>query len=191
MINLIDTLLGKSDHVCPWWCCLTFDNFLRKLLQDPVAIVSKYIAPGDTVLDIGPGQGFFTVPMARMVGESGTVIAIDVQNAMLSRLMSRAEQRGVANRITPRLVKPDSLALDVQADFVLAFWMVHEVPDRNRLLKEMYDALKPGKSLLIAEPTVHVSGRRFRETVAEARGIGFTLVGEPDIFFSRSALLRK
>lgn len=191
MGNLIDTFLGRSGHICPWWCCFTFDNIFRKRLQDPAKIVSAYISTGDTVLDIGPGQGYFTIPVARMVGDSGKVFAIDVQGAMLSRLMSKAEQHGVADRITPKLVSPDSLALDMQADFALAFWMVHEVPDRKRLIKEIYDALKPGKKFLIAEPLLHVSNQRFRETLADAQAIGFKVISEPRVFFSRAALLGK
>ena len=191
MSNLIDTCLGRSGHVCPWWCCFTFDNFIRRRLQDPAKIIAGHITAGDTVLDIGPGQGYFTIPMARLVGDTGKVYAIDVQQSMLSRLMSKAEQHGVAGRIVPKLVAPDSLALDKQADFALAFWMVHEVPDRKRLLKEIYAALKPGKKFLIAEPLLHVSSQRFAETVAEACSIGFKIIEEPTIFFSRSTLLGK
>jgi ubiquinone/menaquinone biosynthesis C-methylase UbiE len=191
MGNLIDTFLGRSGHVCPWWCCFTFDNMFRRRLQDPQQIVSQYISAGDTVLDIGPGQGYFTIPMSRLVGDTGKVYAIDVQRAMLSRLMKKAGQHGVSSRIVPKLVAPDSLALDMQADFALAFWMVHEVPDRKRLLKEIYDALKPGKTLLIAEPLLHVSSLRFRETLADAQAIGFKIKEEPKVFFSQAALLEK
>jgi ubiquinone/menaquinone biosynthesis C-methylase UbiE len=191
MSNMINTLLGKSGYVCPWWCCFTFDNFLRKLLQDPVAIVSKYIAPGDTVLDIGPGQGFFTIPMARLVGDAGRVIAIDVQSKMLSILTEKAKKSNVGDRIIPGLVTQDTPALYTPADFALAFWMVHEVPDRKRFLKEVFDSLKPGKLFLIAEPVVHVPAARFAETIADATSIGFRLVAQPRIAFSRSALLGK
>jgi SAM-dependent methyltransferase len=114
-----------------------------------------------------------------------------VQQAMLSRLMKKSAQHGVSSRITPKLVPPDSLALDLQADFALAFWMVHEVPDRKRLLKEIHSALKPGAKFLIAEPLVHVSRKQFGEMIAEAQAIGFNLIEEPKIFFSRAALLGK
>jgi ubiquinone/menaquinone biosynthesis C-methylase UbiE len=191
MGNLLDTFLGRSGHVCPWWCCFTFDNIFRKALQDPAKILAGFVNAGDTVLDIGPGQGYFTIPLARLVGEHGKIFAIDVQDTMLSRLMKKAEQHGVTSRIVPKLVAPDSLALDMQADFALAFWMVHEMPDRKRLLKEIYDALKPGKRFLLAEPLGHVSRKQFGETVADARAIGFKPVATPSVFFSRSVLLEK
>ncbi len=148
---------NTSQHmVCPWWLCFTFDNPLRKLLHNPEAILSPYVRPGDRVIDIGPGMGYFTIPLARLVGPNGHVLAIDVQEKMLSGLRSRAERSGVSERIETYLASQKSLGTHDKTDFILAFWMAHEVPDQSAFLREIRDLLKPNGLLLLAEPIVHV-----------------------------------
>jgi ubiquinone/menaquinone biosynthesis C-methylase UbiE len=90
-----------NEHLCPWWLGYTFDNRLRRLFHNPQKILGTYIQPGATVADIGCGMGFFSIGMARIVGENGKVIAADLQKKMLDILMKRAARAGVANRITP------------------------------------------------------------------------------------------
>jgi len=62
---------------------MMLDNGFRKLFQNPAKILGSYIWPGMTVIDIGFGPGTFTLTMAKMVGEKGTVKAIDVQSEMV------------------------------------------------------------------------------------------------------------
>jgi ubiquinone/menaquinone biosynthesis C-methylase UbiE len=180
--------LLRSRHVCPWWLCFTFDNFLRPHFHDPEKMLKDYIREGDTVLDVGPGMGYFTIPMARMVGESGKVIAADVQQKMLAFVESKAEKVGLAQRIEPRLVSQNSLGIHVQIDFALAFWMVHEVPDQNRFLEELKSLIKPGGLFLMVEPAIHVSRKMFQETEHRAQAAGFALKERPKIFMSLSGL---
>ena len=89
--------------VCPPWCCFTFDNAFRRLLQDPNRILRPYIKQGWTVLDIGPGMGYFTIPMARLVGDTGKIIAADLQQEMLDGVDHRAYKAGVQERIKLQL----------------------------------------------------------------------------------------
>src|SRR5208283_385906 len=89
----------REGRVCPWWCCFTFDNPLRRLFHDAEAMLSPYIRSGFTVIDIGPGMGFFTIPMCRMVGTEGRVIAADVQQKMLDGVIRRARRYGLTNRL--------------------------------------------------------------------------------------------
>jgi ubiquinone/menaquinone biosynthesis C-methylase UbiE len=180
--------LVRSEHVCPWWLCFTFDNFLRPLFHDPVRMLKGYIREGDTVLDVGPGMGYFTIPMARMVGEPGKVIAADVQQRMLTFLESRAKKAGLAQRIEPHLVSQTSLGIHEQIDFALAFWMVHEVPDRDRFLEELKSLLKVGGLFLMVEPAIHVSKTRYQETERRAQAAGLVLKERPKISMSRSTL---
>jgi len=191
MKSLSDIIFVRRDHVCPWYCCFTFDNIFRKWLQNPDKIIAGFVHPGDTVVDIGPGQGYFSIPMARIVGEQGRIIAIDIQKQMLDALAAKAEKSGVAKRITCTLVYNADLGLNADADFILAFWMVHEVPDKEIFLKSLYSVLKPGKRLLIAEPYLHVSKKMMEETEQISLSIGFTIVDRPSIFFSRSVILQK
>ncbi len=177
--------------VCPWWLCFTFDNRFRVLFHDPETLLSPYIKPGDTVIDIGPGMGYFTIPLARLVGPTGHVTAIDVQAKMLSALARRAEKRGVSERITPYLAEPDSLGNHPKADFILAFYMVHEVRDKEKFISEIYNLLKPGGLFLLVEPIVHVSKKSFLQTMQTAKEIGFIVKDTPKIRMSHSALLTR
>lgn len=126
----------NKKHVCPWWLCFTFDNPLRRIFHDPVTILGSYVRRGDTAVDIGPGMGFFTIPLAKLVGPAGKVIAVDIQPRMLSALAARAQKHGVAAIIRTHLAEPDSLALREKADFILAFWMAHEVPDLKKFFQK-------------------------------------------------------
>jgi len=188
MKNPVKTLLFRDKHVCPWWCCYTFDNFLRKLFHDPEKILRPYVAVGNTVLDIGPGMGYFSIPLARMVGEEGKVIAVDVQPEMLKVLQKRAKKAGVEHQITPHLCKNDSLGLNTRLDFILAFWMVHEVPDQLVFFKEIKSLLKPLGKFLLSEPILHVNQAMVEETIIKAESVGFVLKEKPKISLSRSAL---
>jgi ubiquinone/menaquinone biosynthesis C-methylase UbiE len=179
------------QRVCPWWLCFTFDNFLRRLVQNPERILRPYVKPGWTTLDVGPGIGYFTIPLARLVGSSGNVIAVDLQKEMLEGIRRRALKAGVLDRIQLHQTTPDTIGFKGPVDFCLAFWMVHEVPNRVHLLKEIAAALKPGGLFLLVEPNLHVSRVNFQDTLQAARAAGLVVKDEPHIFFSTSVLLQK
>ena len=100
-----------KHHVCPWWLGYLLASPLRRLLQDPAKILAPYIREGMTVLEPGPGMGFFTLELARLVGAGGRVIAVDVQPKMLDRLKRRAGTAGVSERVHARVCSSDSLGL--------------------------------------------------------------------------------
>jgi ubiquinone/menaquinone biosynthesis C-methylase UbiE len=178
----------NTKHVCPWWLCFTFDNPLRKLIHNPIKILSPYIHQGDTAIDIGPGMGYFTIPLAELVSSKGSVIAIDIQQKMLSALMARAQKKSVADRIKTHLAGPDSIGFNEKADFILAFWMMHEVPDQRRFLSEIRNLMKPEGLFLLVEPLIHVSKKNFALTIETAKGLGFVIKESPKIRMSQSAL---
>jgi len=187
-INKMIEKLLNTKHVCPWWLCFTFDNPLRKIIHDPVRILSAYVHKGDKAIDIGPGMGYFTIPLAELVGYTGHVTAIDIQPKMLSALMERANKKGVAEIIKTHLAGPDSIGFHEKADFILAFWMVHEVPDQKRFLTEIRNLMKPQGLFLLVEPVIHVSKKSFSQTLETAKGLGLFIKEYPEIRISRSAL---
>ena len=188
MRNPLKKLLFHHEHVCPWWCCFTFDNFLRKLFHNSEEILRPYVVEGNTILDIGPGMGYFSIPLARLVGEKGKVIAADVQPEMLRALQKRAKKSGVEQQIMTHLCKGDSLGLNMKFDFILAFWMVHEVPTRLAFFKEIKSLLKLSGKFLLGEPILHVNQAMFEKTVKTAESVGLVLKEKPKISLSRSAL---
>jgi ubiquinone/menaquinone biosynthesis C-methylase UbiE len=180
--------LHRRGHTCPWWFAYTFDNALRGLVHRPVEILGGLVRRGDTVVDVGSGLGFFTIAMAEMVGPEGRVISVDLQEEMLKRSRRRAQRRGLADRIEFHQASHTSLGLSTRADFVLAFWMVHEVRDRAGFLDEVRSILRPTGHLLIAEPKGHVSPTLFVRITELVREAGFTVKEGRKIRLSRSIL---
>lgn len=183
----------KHDRVCPVSHAGYLDSFIRRLIHPPGRILGRFVRKGDTVIDIGCGPGFFSCPMARMVGVSGRVIAIDLQEEMLAMLRKKAEKEGLSSIIEPR--KAESRTLNIgcrgEVDFALAFYVMHELPDMGKALHEISDALRPGGRLLIAEPTMHVSEREYHDICRLADAAGFTVREKPRILLSRSVVLEK
>ena len=182
------------ERICPPWIGHLLAHPIRKLFQNPVAIVGPYVKPGMTVIEPGPGMGFFTIELARRVGPTGRVVTVDVQEKMLEGLRRRARRAGVAERIDTRLVQPGSLGLgDLAgtADFGLAFAMVHEYRDFSGFFAQMAAALRPGGELLLVEPSGHVDDAHFDAELSAAATAGLDLVARPKVRASISALLVK
>lgn len=177
-------------RVCPADHAGWLSTPLRRLFQDPERILAGLISAGDTVVDIGCGPGFFSLPMARMVGETGSVIAVDLQEEMLRLVRQRAGKAHLAARICTHQCGADSIGLTVQADLVLAFYMLHEVPDPAAFLEQVNAILRPGGRMLLIEPKGHVSAAAFERSVAQARAAGLHPVSERRLLMSRGVLLQ-
>lgn len=146
------------------------------------------------MLEPGPGMGFFTLEIAKLVGSSGRVVAVDVQAEMLQRLRRRAERAGVAGRVETRLAPANTLGvrdLEEKADFILAFAVVHELPDSGRFFTETAPVLKAGGTFLLAEPSGHVSEARFAEELDQARRAGLVVESNPVIRGNHAAVLKR
>jgi 2-polyprenyl-3-methyl-5-hydroxy-6-metoxy-1,4-benzoquinol methylase len=183
-----------AHRVCPWWLGYFLVSPIRKLQYNPRTILAPYVKQGMTVLDFGSAMGFFSIPLAQMVGPAGKVICIDMQEKMLARLRKRALKAGVSAQIETRLCTQDSPGLQSLAgtiDFALLFAVVHEVPAREALFAGIASALKPQAYLLVAEPKGHVSAQNFARTLSAARERGFVEAGTPHIARSYAVLLQR
>jgi len=185
----------KADHLCPPWIgrFLAF-NPPRKLLYSPRTLLAGLATEGMTVLEPGPGMGFFTLELARLVGPTGRVVAVDIQPKMLAGLRRRAERAGLEGRLDLRLGEPSSLGLkDLtgKVGFALTFAMAHEVPDCERFFSEIAASLAPGGKLLLSEPKWHVAAEFFERELAAAVAAGLTVEARPAIPISRCVLLVK
>jgi 2-polyprenyl-3-methyl-5-hydroxy-6-metoxy-1,4-benzoquinol methylase len=179
---------STANHVCPWWLAYTFDNPVRKLFHQPPKILGPYIEKGMRVMDVGCGMGFFSIGMAKMVGTEGKVYSIDLQQKMLEITRKRATRAGLAERIFPHRCQPDKLGLTQKVDFILTFWMVHEVKNKKSFFRELHSNLAAGGKILIAEPKMHVFPEAFQKTLEIAQSTGLRLCGQPAIRFSLTAL---
>lgn len=145
------------------------------------------------VMDIGSAMGFFSLPMAELVGEDGRAICVDIQQKMLDSLLRRARRADLEHRIETRLSSTDSLGvsdLGGQIDFALAFAVVHEAANPDRLFADVFTALKPGGRVLFAEPKGHVKESAFRKSTTIAEAEGFQLIDTPNIPRSHAVVLQ-
>jgi SAM-dependent methyltransferase len=184
-----------SHRVCPWWLGYFLLNPFRRIGQNPRQILAPYVHEGMTVLEPGPGMGFFTLELLRMVGNRGRVIAVDIQPKMLARLKRRAQKSGLLERLETRLAScPDSMGiadLPGSVDFTLAFAVVHEFPDVAGFFAEAATASRSGAQVLLAEPNGHVETAEFEAELRVADEAGFKVINRPAIRRSQAAVLRK
>lgn len=181
----------SEPHVCPVERAGSLDSRFRRWLQNPRKILGPYIHEGMAALDLGCGPGFFTIEIAHMVGKSGRVIACDLQNGMLQKVRDKVQGTELEGRITFHRCETDRIGWSDEVDFVLAFYMVHEIQDQGGLFAELASILKPGGQILVVEPPLHVSKSAFAKTIELAQGSGLTPEGGPTVAFSKSVILRK
>ena len=181
----------KNRRVCPVERAGSLDNRIRRWIQNPQKILKPYIQKGMTVLDIGCGPGFFSIDIAQMVGKSGRVIAADLQEGMLQKLRDKIQGTEFEERITVHKSEENKIGVSEKVDFVLAFYVLHEMPNQKDFFKELESILKPNGQALIVEPPLRVSKRVFEETIRKARDAGFTPADGPKVFLSKTAILKK
>lgn len=190
-MGCIKSFLLFEKHTCPWWLAYTWDHRLRKLIHDARHIVKPYLSEGDSAADIGCGMGYFSIAMADYVGGSGKVFAVDLQQRMLDILKKRSQQRSPRLPIKTLLAGSEEKHIDVSLDFMLTFWMLHEVEDKAAFLRNWGSYLKKGGKYLLVEPKIHTSRKLFDEEVEICRHIGFEQISRPPIRVSRAVLFRK
>ena len=179
-----------NNRVCPVEAAGGLDNKFRKWLQNPQKILRPYIKNGMTVLDLGCGPGFFTIEMAKMLSDSGKVIAADLQEGMLDKVRKKINGNSLEEKIELHKCQEDSIGLKEKVDFVLAFYMIHEVPDHDKLFSEIKSLLTPGGLFYVIEPKFHVNNRAFEVMLGKAKNAGFKIIETPNVFFSRAVVLR-
>lgn len=180
----------NNKTVCPVEIAGGLDNRIRRLFQNPQKILKRYIQKGMTILDLGCGPGFFSIAAAEMVGVTGKVIAVDLQEGMLSKVRNKIKGTKVEKRIKLHKCREDKIGVSDKVDFLLAFYMVHEVPNQEILFKEIKSIIRPDGKVLIVEPRFHVSKKAFEETKNLVKRLGFEVTEQPKLFMSRALVLR-
>ena len=183
-----------AHRVCPWWLGYLLASPLRRFRHSPREILSPYVHAGMTVLEPGPGMGFFTLPLAQAVGPTGRVVAVDIHPRMLPALGKRARKAGLSDRLDLRLTEPGSLGVADLAgavDFALLFYMAHEIPSPDWLFREVSQCLKPGGRALLVEPTGHVTDGEFQAELSSAARAGLKPIDRPVVSRSVSAVLAR
>ncbi len=179
----------KNKRICPVEMAGGLDNWVRRFLQSPQRILSPYITKGMTVLDVGCGPGFFSLEIAKMLSDSGKVIAADLQEGMLEKVIQKIKGTELEQRIAIHKCGDNKIGVTENVDFVLAFYMIHEVPNQDNLFAELKSILKPNGKIFIVEPKFHVSKSSFEEMISRLEKVGFEVLDRPKVFFSRTVLM--
>jgi SAM-dependent methyltransferase len=152
------------------------DNPLRRRMQPPDEMPLRHgIDPGMRVLEVGPGNGRYTMATARRVGEAGRVIAVDIEPKMVKRVRSRVEAEGIAN-VEARVADVYNLPFDngtFDAAYMIA--VIGEIPDPDRAMGEFQRVLKPGGTLAFSELLMDPDYALASTLVRKARPAGFRL----------------
>ena len=140
----------KNPSACPYgqrfWVEAPHPIISRERLRTVLAP-----QPGERVLEIGPGTGYYTLDLAEWVGPDGRVEIFDLQREFLDHVMQRAGERGLAN-VTP--TQGDATALpydDDSIDAVVLTAVLGEIPDTLAALREIRRVLRPGGRLVVGE----------------------------------------
>ena len=136
-------------------------------------------------------MGFFTIPLARLVGPSGKVIAVDIQEKMLNVLRRKAQRTGLSDRMTLLAAGSQQEIKEDSVDFVTALYVIHEIVDQPAFFNDMCRAMKSGARILVLEPRFHVAEKEFRRSVEMAEATGLVLTSDVDFSRRLSVVLSK
>ena len=180
-----------NTHICDVKHAGALDNGIRRFFHNPNKFLKGLLQEGGTVLDIGCGPGTFTIGMAQMVGPTGRVVAADLQSEMLSKVRTKAESHGVSERTSFHKCQTDRIGLHGQFSLILAFFMVHEVPDQDAFMSEITELLEPGGCFYLVEPIFHASKKLMNKELALAVKHGLTVIEQRNVLFGKGFVLQK
>jgi len=150
---------------------------LYGLFRDPYAVLDAAgLGPGQDVLEVGCGPGFFTIPAARMVGEKGSVYALDISPAAVERVQRKIEEEGATNVKTVLADASRTGLPDQSFDLIFLFGFRHYAGDVEKILVELHRLLKPGGTLS-TEGRLWDSSDLFRPLKRQGRIFQFKRIG--------------
>ncbi len=161
---------------CPAWLGWLLENPYMEAVASAATILDQLdLEAGMSVLDIGCGPGRLTIPAAKRVGSTGTVVALDIQPAMLQKLEQRLEEHQISNVQTILGGIGQNLLQKETFDRAILVTVLGEIPNQPPALQEIYDALKPNGLLSVTEviPDPHYQTQKTVRRLAE--GVGFRL----------------
>ncbi len=128
--------------------------------------------PGERLLEVGPGTGYYTLPAAEWIGLDGRLDILDLQQEMLDHTMSRTEEKGLHNLVPAQADATQMPYEDATFDGAFLVTVLGEVPDQEAALSELRRVLKPDGRVVVGEifldPHV-VTHRALRRRAASAR----------------------
>jgi ubiquinone/menaquinone biosynthesis C-methylase UbiE len=174
VLKLASKWMGGHGGPCPSALSWLVDNPVRRRYTRPV-LDRVGIQPGETVLEVGPGPGAFTVDAARRAEPGGKVFAIDIQPKMIAKLERHLQEAGVTN-VEARVASAYDLPIDDRTvDRAFLITVLPEIPDPVRALHEIRRVLRPGGRLSVTEEFTDPDYPLPRTTIRWAAAAGFQL----------------
>ncbi len=175
LVAIIWRLASRRQSLpCPVWLrwLVELDNPFTKTNRSAFIVETLEIADGMTVLDAGCGPGRLTVPLAKSVGPSGRVVALDIQQGMLDRAKVRTEAAGLSNVEFINAGLGDGRLPANHFDRAVLVTVLGEIPNREAAFAELFSALKPGGILAVVEVIFdpHFQSRKTVTTLATSTG---------------------
>jgi ubiquinone/menaquinone biosynthesis C-methylase UbiE len=160
---------------CPVWLrwLVELDNPFTKTNRAKFIVKTLALTEGMVILDAGCGPGRLTVPLAKGAGETGRVVALDLQPGMLARAKIKTEASGCSNvEFVAAALGDGKLAADL-FDRIVLVTVLGEIPDQIAAIKELFHALKPGGILAIVEVIFdpHFQTRKTVTSLAASAGL--------------------
>ncbi len=164
----------RKSLPCPAWLSWMVDNPFS-MRRTRAALEHLQLSPGQNVLDAGCGPGRFAIPIAKAIGPRGIVLAVDIQADMLRRARVKAAQASVVNIEFLQAALGEGQLPSSRFDRAILSWVLGEIPDRQKALREIYSALKPGGFLLVNEVMGDPHYQSLAKVKALSEGVGFRL----------------
>ena len=161
---------------CPYRFAWVLDMPMRAWHAAPEKILGAFgLEPGERVLEIGPGTGYYSIPASRLVGGGGAFLALDIQLPMLLELRRRnAKAAGPVHLFQASAVEIPILTGSVDHVFLTA--VLGEIPDRPRALAEIRRVLRLGGRLSVSEQLPDPDYVALRTLRRELTPLGFVEV---------------
>ena len=168
------------------------DNPMRRRIQPPDDLARRHgIQPGMKVLDVGPGNGTYTLAAARLAGPLGSVTAVDISPGVIERVKKRACEAGISN-IDARLADVYNLPFeDGSFDLVYLITVLGEIPDPDRALLQLQRVLAPGGKLAISELLLDPDYPLAETSIRRAEAAGFRLKWKTGNFLAYTLVFEK
>jgi ubiquinone/menaquinone biosynthesis C-methylase UbiE len=140
----------RNPSACPYgqrfWVELPHPLITRPRLRAALAP-----APGEHILEVGPGTGYYSLPVARWLGPQGTLELFDLQPEMLEHTLKRARAAGLGNMTSTEGDAQQMPFADGTFDAAYLTTVLGEIPDQSAALRELRRVLKPGGRLVVGE----------------------------------------
>lgn len=162
---------------CPAWLSVLveMDNPFTKVNQAQTIIQLLNIKPGMRVLDIGCGPGRLTIPLAKAVGQTGQVVALDIQKTMLNKVRDKANKEGLNNIQYINLDIGKDHLTDAGFDRILLVTVIGEIPAQLEAFKEIHTALSSNGIVSVTELIFDPHFHRQKTILKMAEQTGFKL----------------